>query len=122
MAKCMSCGSTPNRVLAERKYPQPIVKEDGSLLFKTIAPTLPGYKHDVANAKRLIPETVPCQKKMTLPVLQRNGKYVIMSKCNHPQCNLRGEEVTPEICGKCSLRIPLPVVLRPLSAPSIDPM
>jgi hypothetical protein len=34
---------------------QPVKKNDGSLLFKGIAPDLPGFKRDVDNVKRLIP-------------------------------------------------------------------
>lgn len=93
------------RKISAQKYPQPTVKEDGSLLFKTIAPNLPGYSHDPINTKRLIPDTLPCTKRMTLPVLQRDGKYVVMNKCNHTECNLRGQEVNKDICSTCTLRV-----------------
>lgn len=109
------------RKINAQKYPQPTVKEDGSLLFKTLAPSLPGYSHDPINTKRLIPDTLPCTKRMTLPVLQRDGKYVVMNKCNHSECKLRGQEVNKDICSTCDFRVPLRVVSQLSSTPPIDP-
>jgi hypothetical protein len=100
-----NCCPSPGFTSERKINAQPIVKDDGSLLFKTIAPNLPGYSHDPVNAKRLIPDSLPCAKRITLPLLQRNGKYSIMNKCNHTECELRGNEVNKDICSKCIFRV-----------------
>lgn len=82
----------------------PIIKADGSLLFKKVAPVLPGYKHDQNNVKLLRPDRVPCDSRLTLPVLEHNGKYHIMNQCNHIDCEMRGMDVNDEICRACPLR------------------
>lgn len=121
---CRGCSpgtaySSRNMINAE-KCPQPIVKEDGSLLFKTVAPTLPGYNHDPINSKRLIPDSLPCTKRLTIPLLQRNGKYVIVNQCNHIECGMRGEEVNKDICSACPLRVlPRVTIKGPVPQPSV---
>lgn len=89
----------------QRKYPIPVIKEDGSLLFKSVAPVLPGYHHHPDNVKLLVPDSVPCTERITLPVLSRGGKYSVMNRCNHVTCEMRGAEVNAEICQACPLRV-----------------
>lgn len=109
MSDCQSCGSRPvspsKRVIRESRYPMPVVKDNGCLLFKKVAPALPGYVHDPNNPKLLKPDKVPCAERITLPVLQRTGQYVIMNQCNHIDCKeWRGKEVTDDICSTCPFR------------------
>jgi hypothetical protein len=92
---CRGCVSSRQRVRTT-----PIVKDDGSLLFKKVAPALAGYVHDTHNPKRLIPDAMPCTERITLPVLD-NGSYWIMNRCNHIDCLRRGQDVNREICGSC---------------------
>lgn len=100
----MSCCDREKRIISKREHSVPVIKEDGSLLFKKVAPTMPGYVHDRHNPKLLRPDKVPCTERITLPVLRRNGKYEILNQCNHIECDHRGEEVNDEICGQCSMR------------------
>jgi len=99
MSNC--CGKP---TLNERKHEPPIPKEGGVLLFKKVAPTLPGYVHDAHNPKLLRPDKVPCDSRITLPLLGKHGKYTIVNRCNHIDCGQRGKDVNDDICSVCLFR------------------
>jgi hypothetical protein len=102
------CGKT---IVREVKSPveetvEETVEEGGSILFNRVAPTRVGYVHDRSNPNRLIPDTIPCTKRITLPVL---GSVVwVLNQCNHPECPKRGETVDEIICGVCPFRTETP--------------
>lgn len=104
---CPGCSSRPKRQLIKDRRDVPVVKEDGSLLFKRVAPTMPGYVHHPHNMKLLVPDKMPCTQRITLPVMS-NGNYWLMNRCNCPECPLRGEDVNDDICGQCDYRLTTP--------------
>ena len=104
---CGSCGkpseyARPEIMALDKSKPE--LEPNGGLLFKTVAPTVPGYVHDRENPKRLLPDFVPCTERITLPVLTNDG-YWIMNRCNHIECPMRGKDVDEDICDSCDFRI-----------------
>lgn len=103
----MGCGGCPQEKDVPRNAPVSrksfVVRPDGSLLFDGIAPNMGGYAHDSHNPRRLIPDIRPCKFRIIAPYLLRNGKYTVMSKCNHPDSEIRNQDVNMEICKQCKL-------------------
>lgn len=103
---CISCKSRERVTISLAREGKFQVQEDGSLLFERIPQKdKVGYTRDPFNKYRLVPTHLPCAKRITQPVLQRTGVYTVMNQCNCPGHPLRGQEVTPDDCKACPLRV-----------------